>query len=171
MYLLPITHYIWRFNNLKDLNLYVFSKTLELLDILNSATGFIWTDRFSEPGEFEIWCNATPTVMDLLVVGNFVWAEGSTIGIIEAKELSTDSTGAIQINIKGRTSECLLERRAVQPRIQVTGAVSTVMRKLVQENVTDPTDPNRMISIILLNFSQESVGSTIVYQKNRWFRS
>lgn len=144
-------------------NLYIFNPQLIRLDIIDSAEGVSWLEKFSDAGTFELWCPITDKNVDLLQEGNLVWKGGKSVGVIEYKGFSTDSEGSKILDIKGRLAECFLDRRIVFPRLDISGKTSFVMQQLVLQNFVTPTAAQRVFPFLAVS-TEESYGSEILYQ-------
>lgn len=147
------------------MDVYVFSQDLNPLGLVNNLTGITWTDRYSSAGEFELWCPITDENLSLLSEGHLIWMGEETIGVIQFKELSTDSEGSMTIHVQGQTAECYLDQRVMYPTVSTSGSISSIMRVFVSKNVISPMDSDRIIPNVRLAENQESLGDNIKIQK------
>lgn len=148
-----------------DLNIYIFDTSITLLGVLDSATGLTWEEKFTEAGNFELWCPLTDNNVTLLQEDYLVWIGGDSAGVIEFKELNKSSEGSETIHIQGRLAEIYLGYRTIYPTISMTGKLSDLLRKYVEANITNPSDTARKISFIELASNQTTLGESISHQK------
>lgn len=82
-----------------------------LIDITNS---FRWTERFNEPGEFEIYTPVTRELLTILQLDYYVQIPDSEYTmIIESREIKTDPEQGNMLVVSGRSVESILDRRLV----------------------------------------------------------
>lgn len=117
---------------------------IEVVDEFNS---FIWVDRFLGYGDFELYIPFNAKLLPYLVLGNYVYNRDSD-KLMFIDEFSIDSnfeTGNF-ITVKGRSLESILERRVIWGKTTLTGNLQNGIKKLLDESIINPTDPNRRIS-------------------------
>lgn len=148
-----------------ELDIYVLSSDLVPLGLIDKFTGLIWTERFSSPGSFELWCELTPDTLEFIKEDNFIWIGGKKIGLIEYKELVKDEAGKKLLHAQGRLSECLLNFRTIYPQLTYTGDIIGLVVKLLNDNLCFPSDPNRSIPILALGEYPDDIGVEVSYQK------
>ena len=84
----------------------------------------------------------------LLTFNNFIAIKNSDrIMVIEDIKPSTDEDKS-SLLVKGRASEILLDRRVLTDPIDVRGEVEYLIFEIMLDNVTDPADTERTISLI-----------------------
>lgn len=126
-------------------------KSSDTLDIFESL---IWTDRYFECGDFEIYTPAESEIMKMLPKGYYLYLkESEHIMIIEDVEIETDAEEGAHLKITGRSLESILDRRIIWGQAILSGSLQDGIKKLLNENAISPSDENRKIP----NFSfQES---------------
>ena len=124
-------------------------KSSATLDIFESL---IWTDRYFECGDFEIYTPAESEIMKMLQKGYYLYLkESEHIMIIEDVEIETDAEEGAHLKITGRSLESILDRRIIWGQAILSGSLQDGIKKLLNENVISPSDENRKIP----NFSFE----------------
>lgn len=124
-------------------------KSSATLDIFESL---IWTDRYFECGDFEIYTPAESEIMKMLPKGYYLYLkESEHIMIIEDVEIETDTEQGAHLKITGRSLESILDRRIIWGQAILSGSLQDGIKKLLNENVISPSDENRKIP----NFSFE----------------
>lgn len=118
-------------------------KSLDTLDIFESL---IWTDRYFECGDFEIYTPAESEIMKMLPKGYYLYLkESEHIMIIEDVEIETDAEQGAHLKITGRSLESILDRRIIWGQTVLSGNLQDGIKKLLNENVISPSDENRKI--------------------------
>lgn len=117
------------------MDLYILNPDIELQGVIDGYSSLRWRRRFFAPGEFELHASATDSNIALLREGNIVHRlDRQEAGIIEGITIATTDTGGDEITATGRMGSSMLDRRAVTPTINFTGAVEAAMRKVVSDN-------------------------------------
>ena len=148
-----------------DLNLYVFDSSITPLGVIDVVTGLTWLEKFSDAGNFELWCPLNDQNAELLQEDNLLWIGGESAGVIEFKELTSDENATKTIHIKGRLAESYLDYRTIYPTISMTGRISDIVRKHVYNNLINPTDEKRKIPLVELASPQTAYGPSVSHQK------
>ena len=118
-------------------------KSSDTLDIFESL---IWTDRYFECGDFEIYTPAESEIMKMLPKGYYLYLkESEHIMIIEDVEIETDAEQGAHLKITGRSLESILDRRIIWGQTILSGSLQDGIKKLLNENVISPSDENRKI--------------------------
>lgn len=126
---------------------------IETLDIFESL---IWTDRYSEYGDFEIYTSASLQMLNKLKQDRYLWnRESDHVMIVEDIEITTDIESGSHLCITGRSLESILERRIVWNQTIIRGNLQNGIKKLLDENVIAPTDENRKISNFVFETSED----------------
>lgn len=147
------------------LDLYVFDSSITPLGVIDVVTGLTWLEKFSDAGNFELWCPLNDQNTELLKEDNLLWIGGESAGVIEFKELTSDEDGTKTIHIQGRLAESYLDYRTIYPTVIMTGKISNILRRNVYNNLINPTDTSRKIPLIELASDQTAYGPSISYQK------
>lgn len=128
------------------MDIWVLDKTLEANDIIDTFNSLIWTDRYDEYGDFEIYTSVTDQALSLLQMDYYLQSRSSEhVMIIEEVLIDTDSENGNSVTITGRSLESLLSRRIVWAQTLLDGSVQDCIKRLLDENVISPKDANRKI--------------------------
>lgn len=127
--------------------LYIMNPQLETIKPIDNASSVIWTRRYFESGDFEIYIHADAEILKCLQADNFVRRyESDMVGIIETTKVTTDPENGDYITVTGRDLKSLLSRRIVWKQTSVNGTVKECIEQLLNENVINPTDSSRKLS-------------------------
>lgn len=125
------------------------------LAIIDSATSVIWTKRFQAAGEFEVYIRATSELLKLFTLPELFLTQDNDNGAmcVEKIQLTTNATDGNYLTITGRSAESLIARRIVSKQTNLDSKTETAIRKLMNENVVNPSVARRKITVISLESS------------------
>lgn len=111
----------------------VYTADLDFLGVIENETSFIWTRRYSKPGEFELYCPVTDYNQSLLQMGNLVTYRGANeAGVIECL-IMEQSNLKNQITAKGRFLSSYMNRRIIKGTYTVEDKrIEEAMQELLQ---------------------------------------
>lgn len=133
------------------MDLYIYTEEMDLLGIVDTASSIIWSDRYRQNGDFEIYIAASPEMVALLALDNWVVCPGrSMVGIIETVKLTTDEEQGDYLTVTGRCLRSILSRRIVWDQTQLSGTVENAMRRLITDAFIAPTLAARKYDRVVL---------------------
>lgn len=119
--------------------LYILNQDREVVDIIDDYKSLIWTPRFFECGDFEIYVKASARTLSLLQVDNYVTrSDSEMVGIIEKVRTVTDPDEGDHIVASGRCAKSLIGRRVVWFVTNISDTVENAIRRLLTENLISP---------------------------------
>lgn len=122
----------------------VLDSKFDAIAMIDTFTSAIWTVRYDQAGDFELY---TPVRLDYLqnmVIGNYLWNRNSDrLMIIETVEIQTDSDDGPQLYVSGRSLESILDRRIITSSEVFTGNLSEIIGTILTREVM--TSGNRQI--------------------------
>jgi len=128
------------------MELLVLNTTLESVAIVDTVESLLWTGRYSECGDFEIYTQATTELIDILKQDRYLWLGTSPhVMIIEDLQIKSDIEDGNRLIVTGRSVESLLDRRIIWQPTVLTGNLQNGIQQLLNENVITPLDPDRAI--------------------------
>lgn len=138
---------------------YIFNASLELVGIVDSYKSAIWTTRYNQPGDFELYLPALVKNITLLQKGYIVIRLDDTTkgGIIDSIKISTDEEIGDYLTITGKSLSGLLSRRIMWYQTTYSGNAEKLLRVMITEHCIDPYESNRQLPNVLLG---EEVGLT-----------
>lgn len=114
----------------------VLDKNFDAIAMIDTFTSAIWTVRYDQAGDFELY---TPVRLDYLqnmVIGNYLWNRNSDrLMIIETVEIQTDSEDGPQLYVSGRSLESILDRRIITSSEVFTGNLSEIISTILTREV------------------------------------
>ena len=138
------------------MNLYVLDKNLDAIFIIDVYSSLIWTDRYNEYGDFELY---TPTSKD--AISNFkqdyyLWRNDSEhVMIIEKLLIESDAEDGDKLTITGRSLESILDRRVVWGQKTLKGNLQDGIETLLNECIINPSKPERKIDNFIFERSTD----------------
>lgn len=118
--------------------------------IIESPTSAIWTRRYQQPSDFELYFPATTEMLALLADDFYITREDAPeVMVIEHIEIITNAEEGNYILVSGRGAECLLDRRVVLEQTVLTGRVDAAVHRLIRENAIAPADAARALPLLM----------------------
>lgn len=137
------------------MELKIMNSNEELIGIIDEYKSLIWTRRYYECGDFELYCKATSETLALLRTGNFVARDDDEqICIIEKIQVTTDVENGNYITASGRCMKSILDRRIVWYQTTLYARIETFIQMILDDNLISPESSDRIIP----NFSFENTG-------------
>lgn len=139
------------------MDLLVLNKNLDVVAIVDVYESIIWTERYYEYGDFELYTAMTLDILNYIKTDNYIQRVGSDrVMIIEEIRIDTDSDTGNHITITGRSLESILDRRVVWSQTTISGNLQNGIKKLVNENIISPSKEERKISNFIFKDSTDS---------------
>lgn len=104
---------------------------------IDNYESFIWTDRYSEAGEFSLKCEATQEMHDLLRPDVLIgFSESDRLMQIDTIKRTKDESGRQSFNVQGSSVEAVLEGRAAKKVLNsatwdLTGTIGSIIVTMV----------------------------------------
>lgn len=138
---------------------YIVSSDFEILGIVDTYKSAIWTERYYESGDFELYVPATEDMLELLQKHRFVVRadDRTKCMIIESIKISTDADDGNYITVSGRSLSSILSRRIVWKQTTFSGQLEQVIRRIIEKNCICPDDSDRELTGLTLG---DAVGIT-----------
>lgn len=131
--------------------------SLERVGVIDSYRSIIWTQRYYEPGDFEIWIDATPENIALCRRGRLLYRDMDyengtlkSVMIIQLVQLHTSLEEGNTILLQGKDIKSLLNQRIIWNQTVFSGTLEANIRKAITENVISPSIAARAISNFVL---------------------
>ena len=138
-----------------DIN--ILNSNFDVIDILEHVESFIWNQRYNEISEMELELLYTEDNIAKCSLGNYIWTTetGNTLMLIEEIELNNSDVDYTTIIVKGRSLEAILSYRMMMVTKNVVGNVQNIIKSLIEENFTEPTNEARTISNFIFVESED----------------
>ncbi len=120
------------------------------VDTLDKFESIIWSSRFLEAGDFELYTPVDQRILDDIRIGYYLFCDTfynpttdeADLMIIETMEITSDPQNGNKIRILGRNLKSLLDRRIIwgQVAFKTSDMVSSVITTLLNDNAINPPD-------------------------------
>lgn len=138
------------------MDLTVLNQNLVEFSILDTYNSLIWTDRYNEAGDFEIYTAMTSDILDVIKQGYYLRRNDSEhIMIIEKLLINSNVEDGNMLTVTGRSIESLLDRRIVWGQKTISGNLQEGIKTLLNENVISPSNTNRKIPNFIFEASTD----------------
>jgi hypothetical protein len=138
------------------MELTLLNTSLDAIAIVDDYKSAIWTDRYQEHGDFEIY---TPVSSDILAVFKQDYylqnRDSEHVMIVEKLLIKTNVELGNHVTITGRSLESILKRRIVWKQRSISGNLQNGIKTLLYENVISPIDPDRKIDNFIFEESTD----------------
>lgn len=135
----------------------VLNQNFEVIAIIDAYESLLWTDRYSKPGEFEIYTPVTKSLLSFMKAGYYIQIrESDHTMIIEDITIESNVETGNHIKIVGRSLESILDRRIVWTQTTINSALQTGIARLISENITNPSIADRAISNFIFEDSTDT---------------
>ena len=139
------------------MELVVLNTAFESIALLDSYESLIWTDRYNEYGDFEIYFPMDKKLLGYLKPDNYLWLnESEHTMIIEDIRINSDVEDGDHLIVTGRSIESILDRRVIYWQRITTGSLQEQIENIIYENIIDPSDADRKIDNFTFKSSADS---------------
>lgn len=96
------------------MELYILDKSFKTVAVIDQYSSLIWTRRYWDVGDFEIYLPADSSLLEYLQIGYYVFREEcECVMMIEHIEIKTDAENGNYFTISGRSAENILSYRVI----------------------------------------------------------
>lgn len=128
------------------MDFYVYDADLNVVGIIDNYTSVIWTLRYNDVGDFEIYIRSTPDILELCQINRYIVRTNDyTVMIIKSITQSESVENGDYITITGVSVENILSQRVVWAYTELMGRVEECIYSLVNTNCILPLLKDREI--------------------------
>lgn len=129
------------------MDLYIFSKQLEFIGVIDTYDSFILERRYVRPGECTLTLTFDSEVFSLLKEEHVIAKENDLKNAcyVSHHSIEQKDNGEDKLVVKGYSLANLLRKRIVWGPQKYTGDIDKVMKDFVDKNVINPVDPKRKL--------------------------
>lgn len=147
------------------MNLFVLNLNLDEETVLDSYNSLIWTDRYNEYGDFEIYTAMDPSLLDFIRQDHYLRREDSEhVMIIESIKITSDVEEGDLITVTGRSLESILDRRVIWGQKSVSGNLQDAIKTLLNECIISPSNVSRKIDNFIFEASDDPVITSLTIE-------
>lgn len=134
----------------------VLNTDLDAISIVDTYESFIWTDRFWQYGDFELYTAMQDGLLEYIRQDYYLQSRDSEhVMIIEKIQIASDVEDGNHVTVTGRSLESILDRRIVWGQKTISGNLQNGIKTLLNENVISPSDSNRKIPNFIFEASTD----------------
>lgn len=134
----------------------VLDTSFTALSIFDTFESFIWTERYFNVGDFEIYIPVSIEALTILREDNYLWLKNSEkVMIIEDLEIDSSPDDGPRLKVTGRSLESILDRRIIWGQTILSGNLQNGIKKLLTDNAITPTIPERKINNLIFEDSTD----------------
>lgn len=128
------------------MELYILDKDYDRVGYIDHADSILWNKKYNDVGECEIYLPCSIEMLALLQKGNYVYREDDDMFCkIDRVRIETDVENGDYIVATASDISSILAGRIVTTTITYTGTVAGFIKKIINDNVTNPTQKQREI--------------------------
>lgn len=136
----------------------VLDKNYDGIAMIDTFTSAIWTVRYDEAGDFEIYTPVRLDYIQAMQIGNYLWNRDSDrLMVIETVEIETDAEEGPQLIVTGRSLESILDRRIVTSSQNFSGNLQSVLFAIIQNEVISSGGTRRIPGFSLKTSSDSRI--------------
>lgn len=133
------------------MKLMVLDKDRNAIAIVDQFDSLIWTERFWEPGDFELKIAATTENVSIFVEDYYLWLdESDNLMIIEDISITSDIEDGDSMVITGRDLLSVLDRRVTWEPIELSGNIYEACASLINQNFLQPSLADRKMENVAM---------------------
>lgn len=138
------------------MDLMVLNKKFETVHVIDAYRSLIWTDRFYEAGDFELYTEVSGEIFKYVEKDFYVTIkESPRTMIVSGIQTLTNVDVGKYIAITGKSLEKILDRRIVWGQRELNTSFQNGIKTLLMENIISPSDPNRRIDNFIFEESSD----------------
>lgn len=137
----------------------ILDDNFNAIKIVDAFDTFIWTERYSGYGDFELDIPIEKDILTYIKDGYYVVIpESNAAMIIEDIQINDETDDEPLLQVTGRSLESILDRRIVWDQTEVKDTFQDIILKILNDSIINPTDSNRKIE----NFTFKSINDSNV---------
>lgn len=133
--------------------------------IVDTYQSLLWTDRYRQPGEFEIYTPVTEKLLAYAIKGAYLSIPDSDYMMrVEQRDITTDTEEGPIVIIKGRSLESILDKRIVWNVTNLSGNLQNGIKTLINQNVISPSIADRRIDNFIFEDSTDPAITNLTWE-------
>jgi hypothetical protein len=119
---------------ISEFDIYVYTKDIELIGIIDFFSSLRWRRKYYEAGEFELHIPLNEQTTKFLKKDNLIIrGDAVEVGIVESFTIDDEGESGVEVIIYGRFLSSILERRIIKKKINFSGSILAGERKILSE--------------------------------------
>lgn len=131
--------------------LYLLDENRKRKHIIDTYSSIIWAPRYNDLGDCELVISATEENFKKINECKYITrTDDEMVCEIKKIEIQTDEENGNQFIITGTDIKNILNQRIVEKQTNFNGSVEDYIRKLINDSIINPTNPDRKIKNFIL---------------------
>lgn len=134
------------------MKVYILDSNYDKLGYIDEADSILWTKKYNDVGECEIYTQANITMFEWLRKGNYIYrSDDDMLCKIESVEVETDVENGDYITATAKDMKSILANRIVRWEVTYSGLVCDFIKKVIDESIINPMQSKRAIKNFKFN--------------------
>lgn len=117
---------------IKEFDIYVYSRDIELIGVIDFFKSLRWRRKYFEAGEFELHIPLDVQTVKYMKKDNLIIREDAVeVGIIESYTINDSGNSGVEIVLYGRFLSSILDRRIIKSKLVHSGKLLDGERKIL----------------------------------------
>ena len=130
------------------IDVYVLDGNFKQVGIIDTYKSLIWANRYNEPGDCELYVDATPDSISMLAMGRYLQRkDDSMLCKIRKIEINTSAIEGNYLIVTGYDVKSFLDQRIMWGMANCDGNLETFIRRIVTTSSISPTIADRKFKI------------------------
>ena len=140
------------------MDLTILDTNFNAITVIDVYHSFIWTDRYYEYGDFELYTNMNKEILNYIKQDYYIQNPNSEhTMIIEKIQITSDFEEGDRITVSGRSLESILDRRIVWGALAFNHGLQFSIQALLEDSIINPSKPERKIENFIFEESTDPV--------------
>lgn len=132
----------------------IITKDFRRLTNISVYSYIEYTDEYNSLGNFQLRTILNADGHSIMREGYYLLIDEHTCGVIQALNPRVDAeTQETTLTIEGYLTNQLLTRRCIPKSVSLSGTRSSIVKQLVRENCSNPSNPNRRLPITVEDYN------------------
>ena len=138
------------------MDLTILNTSFEAVAVIDTYESFIWTDRYFEPGDFELYAAVSEKLLTTVRQDYYIVNRSSEhVMIVENLRINSDAEDGNHVTISGKSAESILDRRIIWGRMMIRGNLQNGVKELLTASMINPDDPDRKVDSLIFKDSTD----------------
>lgn len=140
------------------MDVFVLDKSFTPIAIVDAYDSLIWTEKYSEAGDFELHLPMRIELLAIFKMDYYVQLPSSDkLMVIDTLTVTTDLEDGDFLTVSGKSSEILLNRRQIWGQKVISGNLQDSVLGMISSNFTNAYDPARVVEYFISERTSDPV--------------
>ena len=134
------------------MDFYIYDTSLNAVGIIDSYTSMIWTLRYNDIGDFEMYIKSTPEILSMCKIGRYIVRKSDgTMMVIKSITQSESVENGDYMTVSGVGIESIISQRIAWDMTILQGRAEECIYMLIDNNCITTADTARIIPKLKLS--------------------